>query len=168
MNRYLLLSAAALLAGTTAGSANAGTHTFTFGTSNGGSYCDGGKVVTGTGGDKAVWSWTHTNNNCASGTSEGQGLAGKSGKKSIATMSDTYDTKQHITTQSVSYVLPQKLKPGGHWEMWIEVGGVSSYEGGHGVLIMGAHQTSGQSTLAAVTKFIRQSRESVSTRGAAR
>jgi hypothetical protein len=167
LNRYLLLSAAALLTGTTA--ANASEVSFTFGTSNGAPYCDGGTIVTGVGGNKAVWSWTHTNTNCASGTSEGQGLAGKSGKKSIAVLSDTYDSKQHVTTESVSYVLPQKLKTGGHWEMWVEAGGVSSYEGAHGVIIVGApHQTSGKSTLAAVTKLVQQGRESVSTRGTAR
>ena len=43
MNKYLLLSAAAALAST---AANAGTAvgSFTFGTSGGGSYCDGGTV----------------------------------------------------------------------------------------------------------------------------
>ena len=89
MNKYLMLTAAAVLAGTA--SANARTYSFTFGTANGGVYCDGGTVYTGR--DRgiysgAVWSWQHTNNNCAGGVSNGQGILGKTaGLGKIADMS---------------------------------------------------------------------------------
>lgn len=164
MNRYLLLSAAALLASTTSG--DAGTTSFTFASTNGTPNCDGGTVSNS--GD--AWAWTHTNANCSGGTSIGQGIVGKSGKNSIATLSDNYESKQQIATESVSYVLPQKLKTGGRWEMWVEVGGVSSYEGAHGIIIVDAphHQAPGKSTLAAVTRLIEQGRETGSTRGTAR
>lgn len=134
MNKYLMLSAAAVLA--SGASAYAGTHTFTFGTSGGGSYCDGGTVVTAIGGNKAVRAWKHTNNNCASGTSEGQGLVGKTkGLGSISLMSDTFYGKNYgIFSEQLSYSLPKKLVSGGAWTLWVGVNGVSSFEGNSGVL----------------------------------
>jgi hypothetical protein len=57
MNKYLMLSAAALLA-STAGVHAKGTHLtqFTFGTENGGSYSDGGTLHETS---KTLWAWTH-------------------------------------------------------------------------------------------------------------
>jgi hypothetical protein len=129
-----MLSAAAVLA--SSASAFAGTHSFTFGTSGGGSYCDGGTVTTAIGGNKAVRAWTHTNNNCASGTSEGQGLVGKiKGLKKASPMSDTYEGKLYgVFSEQLAYTLPGKIASGGEWTLWIGLDGVTSFEGNSGVL----------------------------------
>ena len=134
MNKYLMLSAAAVLA--SGASAYAGTHTFVFGTASGASYCDGGTVVTAIGGNKAVRAWKHTNNNCASGTSEGQGLVGKvKGLGTVSQMSDTIEGKNYgIYSEQLGYALPKKIATGAAWSLWVGVNGISSFEGNSGVL----------------------------------
>jgi hypothetical protein len=137
MNKYLMLSAAAVLANTAA--ANAGVHSFTFGTTYGGSYCDGGVIYTGVDGGAnsgAVRAWTHTNNNCASGTSEGQGLLGKiSGLGKTANMSDTFFQKNYgCNYLQISYTIPKKVATGKNWTLWIGESGFTSFEGNSGVL----------------------------------
>jgi hypothetical protein len=124
-----MLSAAAVLA--SSASAYAGTHTFVFS-----GYCDGGTVVTAIGGNKAVRAWTHTNNNCASGTSEGQGLLGKvKGLGSASEMSDTFFAKNYgIYSEQIAYTLPKKIANGATWTLWIGLDGVSSFEGNSGTL----------------------------------
>jgi hypothetical protein len=72
MNKYLLLSAAALVA--SAVSAKAGQQEFKFGTAGGGSYCDGG---TGYWSGHLYW-WIHTNADCAGAVYVGgPGIEGK-------------------------------------------------------------------------------------------
>jgi len=128
MNKYLMMSAAAVLAST---GANAGTHSFQFGTAGGGSYCDGGTAVTGGG----IAAWQHTNNNCASGVSTGQGLLGKMvalGSKGYDMSDNYYGSAKSI---ALNYTLPKKIKNGGQWTLWVEFSGVSSFLGNSGVLI---------------------------------
>jgi len=133
MNKYLMLSAAAVFAAT---GANAGTfqHSFTFGTSGGGAYCDGGNVYTS---GATVWSWTHTNANCASAVSFGQGLLEKSGVYGKnANMSDNYESKLYGSNYFyLNYTLPGKLKNGKPWELFAGFSGTSSFFGNSGVLV---------------------------------
>jgi hypothetical protein len=115
MNKYLMLSAAAVMASS---AANAGTflHAFTFGTGGGGSYCDGGSVYSS---GTSIWSWRHTNNNCAGGVSEGQGVVGGllAGTIKGGNMSDTfYGQNYGAFSVYLSYTLPKKLKNGKPWE----------------------------------------------------
>jgi hypothetical protein len=148
MNKYLMLSAAAVVASATG--ANAGTHSFQFGTAGGGSYCDGGTVTS----NGVVWAWQHTNNNCASGVSTGQGLVGKVvpyGK--IANMSDNYFGS--AKSIALNYSLPKKIKAGNTWLLWIEFSGVSSFLGNSGVLInTTAAKKGGQSTTSKLKTMI--------------
>jgi hypothetical protein len=128
MNKYLMLSAAAVMASTTA---NAGTfvHSFTFGTSGGGAYCDGGNVYSS---GTNIWAWQHTNNNCSGGVSYGQGLVGKNsvtGKS--ADMSDGLYGNSAFT---LNYVLPAKLKNGKPWSLWCQFSGTTSFNCNSGVL----------------------------------
>jgi hypothetical protein len=162
MNKYLMLTAAAVLAGTA--SANAGTHSFTFATAGGTPYCDGGTVYTGRDGgiySGAVWSWQHTNNNCASGVSTGQGILGKTtGFGKVADMSDNFEAQNYgIYSEVLNYTLPKKLKPGQPWTSWIELGGSTSFEGNSGVLAnpMPGHEGT-QSTLASAKSLIQAHR----------
>jgi hypothetical protein len=107
-NKYLLMSAAALLASTAA--ASAGERQFQFGSVFGGSYCDG---------ETGYWSganyqWVHTNADCAGATGIGNpGIEGKTptlGK--VVDMTDTY-TMQN--PGACSYVFPSKFRLGGKW-----------------------------------------------------
>ncbi len=136
MNKYLMLSAAAALVGT-AGSASASS--FTFGTSGGGSYCDGGTV---SGSD--LRAWVHTNNNCAGGTSIGQGMAGKltaygdftATKGKGSDMSDNFYAKNYGSFGVVlNYQLPKKIANGNPWTLTVGFGGTTSFIGNSGVLI---------------------------------
>jgi len=137
MNKYLMLSAAAVMASS---AANAGTflHSFQFGTAGGGTYCDGGSVYSS---GTSIWSWRHTNNNCAGGQSEGQGLVGflVSGKNPTikgANMSDTfYGQNYGVFSVYLSYTLPKKLATGKPWELWVGFSGTTSFLGNSGALL---------------------------------
>jgi hypothetical protein len=95
MNKYLLMSAAAVIAGTT--TAGAGTYCFNFASANSGSYCDSGMIFTGVDGGAfsgALRAWTHENNNCGGGASEGYGILGKTnGLGKVSFMSDDFYAK---------------------------------------------------------------------------
>jgi hypothetical protein len=133
MNKYLMLSAAAALAAT---GANAGTfqHSFTFGTNSGGAYCDGGNTYTS---GSTAWSWQHTNNNCASGVSFGQGILAKSGTfGKSANMSDNIESKNYGSNYVyLNYTLPGKMKNGKPWEIWVGFSGTTSIFAGGGPII---------------------------------
>jgi hypothetical protein len=152
MNKYLMLSAAAVLAST--GANASGVHSFQFGTAYGGSYCDGGTAYTGVDGGAnsgAVRAWIHTNNNCASGTSQGIGLLGKiAGLGKTSVMSDTLYGKNYADfTVQLSFALPKKFKAGQPWTLWVGFSGTTNFEGNHGPLINvspGRHMVKGHST----------------------
>jgi hypothetical protein len=147
MNKYLLMSAAALLAGT--GAANAGTYSFTFS-----GFCDGGTINT----NLPAAAWIHTNVNCASGTSQGAGLfgAGHFGKaktlSKLYVLSDNYLAKdQGNYSESVEYLFNKRLTK---WELWICSASTCTEEA-HGRLTSvapGAHRTTGSGTTSTVAK----------------
>ncbi len=148
MNKYLMLSAAAVMASTTA---NAGTfvHSFTFGTSGGGAYCDGGNVYSS---GTNIWAWQHTNNNCSGGVSYGQGLVGKNtvtGKS--ADMSDGLYGNSAFT---LNYVLPSKLKNGKPWSLWCQFSGTTSFNCNSGVLTSVAGHKGNKSTSSGLKALI--------------
>ncbi|MGH6888562.1 MAG: hypothetical protein ACREHF_05120 [Rhizomicrobium sp.] len=154
MNKYLLMSAAAVLAST--GAATAGTHSWTFGTAGGGSYCDGGTATTGLSSGVAD-AWIHTNDECASLTSQGAGLLGKvKGLGKVYGNSDNYLAKfDSIYTEQLEYTLPHKIKQGGQWTLWIGLSGYTSFEGNSGVLnnvTPGAHGIKSHGTTSTAAK----------------
>ncbi len=136
MNKYLMLSAAALIA-TTAGANAKGTPLtqFTFGSSGGGAYCDGGTLHKTT---ATAWAWTH-NYEAACGYSYnafGQGLNGKN--KATGKSADMSDNSYaHASGIALSYTLPSKMNAGGTWTLWVTFGGTSSFEGNEGTLVAG-------------------------------
>jgi hypothetical protein len=137
MNKYLMLSAAALLAGTA--TAGAGTYCFNFGTANGGSYCDGGVLYTGVDSGiyhKAVRSWRHVNNNCAGASSNGMGILAKTkGLGDASAMSDNGFAQNYgIFSEQLIYTFPKKIKNGRPITIWIEFNGTSSFEANSGTL----------------------------------
>jgi len=130
MNKYLMLSAAAVL-GTTA-AADAGTlkHSFVFASINGQTFCDGGTVYTS---GATIWSWQH--DNCGEATTFGQGLVGKN--KTLGLLADNYFAQQYgIYSTYLNYVLPGKLKTGKPWSSWVGFDGTSSFENGSGIIVV--------------------------------
>src|SRR4051812_37401101 len=98
MNKYLMLTAAALLSSATA--VDAQTYCFHFTTSHGGgSYCDSGRISTSVDGgalNGTVRAWVHINNNCAGGTSQGYGFLDKApGLGKVSLMSDDVLAKNY-------------------------------------------------------------------------
>jgi hypothetical protein len=161
MNKYLLLSAAAVLASTAANAA--GSHSFTFATAGGTAYCDGGTVATGVDGGAlsgAVRAWKHTNNNCASGTSQGLGLLSKTtGLGKNAAMSDTLEGKNYgVFTEQLTFTLPKKIKQGGAWTLWVGLSGVTAFEGNSGELINVTPARKGAVSTASVLNKLIQAR----------
>lgn len=134
MNKYLMLSAAALLA--SAASATAATYTFGFVTVGGNSLCDSGILTTQDNGVRRA-TWKDTNDNCTYGTSEGLGLlTNVKGLGKVYTVSDTVLGKYYGTFgQQISWALPAKPRNGAPWTMWVSTDGVSSFEFRSGVLI---------------------------------
>ena len=153
MNKYLMMSAAGLVATVgTAGTANAGTRSFHFGTSTGTSYCDGGKGTW----HGAAYVWVH-NFTHACGFSfnapSGPGIAGYTkGIGKNVNMTDTY-TYSHALC---SYDFPARFLVGGHWSLWC-VTGTSVIEVNHGVILAGLarHQPgAAKSSLSAVKDIL--------------
>lgn len=160
MNKFLMLSAAAVLSSFTAAQAE-GVYCFGFGTSGGNPYCDGGRIYTGVDGgafDGSVRAWQHVNNNCSSGVSSGFGLLSKTpGLRKASMMSDNFSQNYGTT---LAYLLPAKIKDGKPWQLWIGLDG-TFFEGGSGVLIdvtkcgKAAKANGRKSTLASVRELIR-------------
>lgn len=134
MNKFLMLSAAAALATSTADTI-AGTlrHSFNFCTASGNScFVDGGIVYTS---GRSVWSWQHVH--ATGAPSYGQGLAGKrqgTAAKSV-NMSDTfYGQNYGIFSLYLNYELPAKLRTGQPYEVWFGMAGTTSFIAGAGTI----------------------------------
>jgi hypothetical protein len=167
MNKYLLLSAAAVLSGATA--VHAGTYCFGFNTAGGGSYCDSAMVFTGIDGGAfggSVRAWRHLNNNCSGGASDGYGVLGKTpelGKVSI--LSDNLMALNYLSPfESVAFQLPKKIKDGATWALWVGFNGTTFFQGNAGELSgvtdcqNRAERHGGKSTVASVMELIRAHR----------
>lgn len=137
MNKYLMITAAALLAGGTG--AHAGTHSFVFGTANGGSTCTSFTVTTGLdGGIDHNGAWAIVYHSCNGGSNFGQGLVeyGVKHLGDVADMSDTILGQAYgVYSQQLSVALPRKLKAGKPWSLWLGIDGISSFEMNSGVLL---------------------------------
>ncbi|HEX3653953.1 MAG TPA: hypothetical protein VHU18_14130 [Rhizomicrobium sp.] len=168
MNKYLMLSAAAVLS--SAATAQAGTYCFGFGTNGGGSYCDGAMVFTGIDGGAfggSVRAWRHVNNNCSGGTSDGYGVLGKTpGLGKVSILSDNVEAQNYGTFgMSVAFQLPKKIKDGAEWAVWVGFAGTTFFQGNEGELTgvtncqNGAVKGNGRkSTVASVAELIRAHR----------
>jgi hypothetical protein len=156
MNKYLMLSAAAVFAG--AAPATAAVHGFAFGTLGGAPVCDTASVVT----NGSVWAWQHDFTNCGSSIiSTGQGLLSKvEGVGKGAMMSDNHTG--NYTSVAISYWLPKSLRPGKIWSLWVEFSGISSFKYESGILLGAApvHKAA-PSTLTRVQSLIRAHRDAL-------
>jgi hypothetical protein len=132
MNKCFLLSAAAILATTTASPGNT-LGGFSFGTSGGAPSCDGFTVYSN---GASVWSVTY--NNCSGPISYGQGLLGRYpavAGRSADVSDNILGVAYGIFSEYISFSLPGRLKAGKPWEMWIGLNGTTSFLANSGVLV---------------------------------
>lgn len=135
MNKYLLLSAAAVMAGTAGAQAGTPVHSWTFASSGGTPYCDGGTLYTN---GSSIWAWQHTNNNCASGVSNGTGRNGKQGAFGKgADMSDNlYAVNYGYSSIAINFLLPAKFSgKKANWALDVEFSGTTAFQGNSGILV---------------------------------
>jgi hypothetical protein len=163
MNKYLMLTAAALLGSAT--TVDAKTYCFTFATA-GEQGCDGGRLYTGLDGgalNGAVQAWIHADNNCAGATSQGYGFLSKTvGLGKVSLMSDDFFARNYgIYNEALTYVLPKKIENGAPWRLWAGLNGTSAFKAGSGFLVnvgncqnRAAHH-GGKSTLDGLRELIR-------------
>jgi hypothetical protein len=142
MNKYLLMSAAAALATSAAGTAQASSYSVHFGTADGGSYCDG-EIGTATGN---VYAGTHHFTACGTTFTNlvTEGLSGKIGtvpgksKKAVLFSDDTYAYNYH-ENYAIDFELSSPIKAGKDWALWVNFFGSSSFVGNEGVLLAGQY-----------------------------
>lgn len=116
MNKYLMMSAAFLLAtsaGALADNAAIGDRSFHFGSSAGGSFCDGGKAHWSAG----VYTWTHVMTGCGySNFVGGTGIVGDT--KRIGNNVNMFDTYSPLVGFECSFDFPAHIKIGGIANIW--------------------------------------------------
>jgi len=142
MNRYLMLSAAALLASTNGAIAS---HAESAGISLGNG-C--GIGIVGGGGIYAAQYF-----GCGSGISNGQGLSRKTGRRTKSVeLSDNYFGSQTNYGRSFDISLP--IKSGGTWALWLEFNGTTAFIADSGTYTVGAAARRTRGNLAAETKAL--------------
>ncbi|MGH6890577.1 MAG: hypothetical protein ACREHF_15555 [Rhizomicrobium sp.] len=99
--------------------------------------------------------WIHTNNNCASGTSQGSGLLEKvKGLGKVWILSDNFEAKNYgIYTEQLFYTFNRRFTK---WTLWISLSGITGFEANSGVLeSAGAHGATSHGTTSTVAKVAR-------------
>ena len=159
MNKYLMMTAAALLAST--GGANAGQQQFTFGTSGGQPYCDGGTGAW----SGNIYIWEHLNADCnGRNYVGGPGIEGRT--RGIGRNVNMFDTFSIANNSGFlcSYDFPRKFKIGGPWSLWCSFSGSFPSELNSGVLLSSQPKppAATKSSLSAVKAIVaeRRSRKS--------
>ncbi|MGD0192820.1 MAG: hypothetical protein ABSD74_18935 [Rhizomicrobium sp.] len=161
MNKYLLMSAAAALATTAAGSAQAGSFSVHYGTAGGGSYCDG---LIGTSDYASNWSvGEHVYTHCSSTDTnlvtlgfdtKGDKEIPKGGKKGgTITWSDMTFGYNYHENYGIAYQTEYPVKAGGKWDLWVAFSSSSTFLGNDGVLLSGQFAKVGGSHQSTVAKI---------------
>lgn len=138
MNKYLMITAAALLSSTA--TVDAGSYCFAFGTGGGSYPCTIYELSTGVDGGtfgKAARALIATNESCTGATNQGYGLLSKvRGLGNVSLMSDDVLAKMYgIYSTAISYALPKQIKNGQPMSLWVGMDGVTFYEALSGYLI---------------------------------
>ncbi len=141
MNKYLMMSAAAALAVSAAGEADAGTSSVHFGTASGGSYCDGlilhhsGHLYVG------LHVYTHCSSTDANLPVLGLGEMWKQdpvGAKNVNLADLTFAYNYH-DAYACTYDLEIPVKAGGKWALWCTLNGESGFLVNDGILLAGQY-----------------------------
>ena len=149
MNKYLMMSAAALLGSAAPGFAAhpSGTHAIHFGTSNGGTYCDGMSFYKSPYSGAPIELGTHLLSGCGETDTE---VAGK-GSKTQFTLVEGW-----ISNTTFVYDISKPIKNGGAWVVYICPNGSTCFFGNSGTYALGYQPAKGirQSTTARVGAMI--------------
>ena len=141
MNRYLMMSAAALFGSASPAFASdqAKMHTIHFGTANGGTYCDGMKFQK-TGPHLAAGQ--HLNADCAGKVVQVIGTVDKTA---------FHFSENAGSSSAYMYDIFKPIRDGGRWDMWACFSGVSCILGNSGIYTLG-FPASGGSRLATTAR----------------
>ena len=142
MNKYLMMSAAAALAATAAGTAEAGTYSVHFGTSGGVSYCDG---LLGTS-NGPVFAGRHMYQNCNSPVTTNLFILGLReklkgdpvGKHNVNFSDDSLAWYYHENF-ALSFDIQTPIVAGNKWDEWLNTTGSTAYIADSGVLLAGQY-----------------------------
>jgi hypothetical protein len=143
MNKYLLLSAAAALATTAAGSAQAGSYSVHFLSTGGGSYCDGEIGTSNFSSNAAVGYHVYTHCSSADpnlvtvGLGEKGATPKKGKKKGHIDFSDITFGYLYAENAGILFDLASPVQAGGNWDLWVAFSGSSAFLGNEGVLAAG-------------------------------
>jgi len=147
MNKYLLMSAAAALATSAAGSAQAGSFSVHYGTASGGSYCDG---LIGTSDYASNFSvGEHVYTHCSSADSNlitlgfdtkgDKEIPKKKKKGGTISLSDTTFAYNYHENYGIMYQVESPVAAGGKWDLWVAFSPNSTFLGNDGVLLSGQY-----------------------------
>jgi hypothetical protein len=141
MNKYLMMSAAAALAVSAAGEADAGTSSVHFASSGGASFCDG-LILHHSG---HIYVGEHLFSHCYSGAANlpvlGLGELWKQdpvGAKNVD-LGDISIAYNYHEAYICTYDLTIPVKAGGKWAMWCSLNGDSAFLVNEGVLLAGKY-----------------------------
>jgi len=140
MNKYLMMTAAAVLGSASPALAadQSKTHTIHFLTASGGSYCDGMSFQKSRAPNApAIATGLHLNEDCA----------GKVGQM-IGTVNKTAFHLSENYSSSVAYMYDifKPIRNGGTWDLWICYSGTTCFEGGGGIYKLGFPASGGSHT----------------------
>ncbi|HWA03037.1 MAG TPA: hypothetical protein VG819_05845 [Rhizomicrobium sp.] len=127
MNRYLMMTAATILAGAAPAMAadRAKMHSIHFLTIGGGSYCDG-------------MSFQKVGRHQAAGLHLNEDCAGKNGQVAGTVDKTQYSFSENYTgTISLTYDIFKPIRNGGKWDLWVCFNGSSCFEGNSGIYSKG-------------------------------
>jgi hypothetical protein len=146
-NKYLMMSAAAALAISVAGEADAGEVSVHFGTASGVSYCDGeigpSSYISHVAVGEHIFSpcgSTYTNLTTPGFDSKGdKGIpgAGKGKKAGTISLSDTTFASHYHENYAIMYQMESPVAAGGKWDLWAAFSPTSAFLGNDGVLLAG-------------------------------
>ena len=140
MNKYLMLTAAALLSSAATIGADARTYCFAFATGGSSFPCTVYRVSTGVDHgalNGAVRALVYSNTSCLGGTNQGYGvLARTPGLGDVSVMSDDFFAKNYGNFSSaLSFILPKRIRNGQPLSLWLGMNGTTFFEAESGFII---------------------------------
>jgi hypothetical protein len=163
MNKYLMMTSAALLATSAVGSTEAATHTYIIHFGTGSTYCDSLQLYK----NGNVYAGKHLYTVCGSGPDiliEGLGSRGGvppgKGKGGNVNFGDDTLAYNYHENYAVSYDLQTPFKNGGTYAVWVNYSGSTSFLANEGVYEVGnkARNNSHVSTLSKVVTLLAKRR----------
>ena len=146
MNKYLLMSAAAAMATTAAGSAQAGSYSVHFQGNDGTSYCDGEIGTSNYASNFSVGQHHYTD--CSSADpnlvtlgfdTKGDKEIPKKKKGGTISYSDITFALLYGENDGIMFQLQSPVAAGGKWDLWVAFSSTSTFLGNEGILASGQY-----------------------------